>query len=565
MKTAHLNSRLLDGAVFALLLLLAILQGYVFCCGDMDTYLPFILHEHDPSLFRSDLLLGTLASHPVYIWKFMALFLAWIGPESLIRIAFLFQTLVIAVGALLFYKRFFGPGRGWMLFLLLLVVPVSTAAYGRFGLNPYGYFHAGALGFGVALVAIVLIDKGSWLLAGALCGGLFLAHPITAVYTAGFFFVSALFECVRAKRVPLKLVAGAAVLLVTAAPSFIGAFHSLAAPAAAPSLDPALWRKLAEGRMAHGYFMSLWVPDRFVQIALCIAALFLLYRKHPAFRRLLPILIVVGIGLTAAAAGDLFSIRFFLRLQLGRCSYFLFFLLVAFAAHTLITIGRQKAALDRSSKIRWGFSALIVLLVLGDAALHGQPLWSKTALIIFLCLAAMAALIGALRQQRPVLLFSAIAFVVTIATLARAPGAVVWTHAQVERDPWIATALWCRNAVPQNEVVMTPLTYENFRPYALRATYCSWKDGAPHCFVDSTLAIWWQRMQKFGVSLPLNREALPALYHAHALEVARAEHIRYVVFDKWYARATGPVAYENDAFGVIDLDGWDGYGLEKVR
>ena len=185
---------LVDASAFLALLVLGVLQGYRFCSGDLDTYLPFILHAHNPALFRNDLLLGTLQSHPVYIWKFMAVFLSRLGIESLVRLTFLFQCVVIASGALLFFRKLFGPGRGWMLFLLLLVIPVSTAAFGEYGLNPYGYFHAGAMAFGLTLFAYTLIDGGKWILGGALCGGLFLIHPITAVYAAGFFFVRAIIE-----------------------------------------------------------------------------------------------------------------------------------------------------------------------------------------------------------------------------------------------------------------------------------------------------------------------------------------------------------------------------------
>ena len=131
------------------------------------------------------------------------------------------------------------------------------------------------------------------------------------------------------------------------------------------------------------------------------------------------------------------------------------------------------------------------------------------------------------------------------------------------RDPWLETAAWCGTAIPRNEIVMTPLVSQDFRPYSLAATYCTWKDGAPHCFCDSTLSLWWRRMQRFGVTLPLKRDGLSALYHARAIEVARAEHIRYVVFDKRCARASGPLAFQNRNYGVIDLQGSEGCRLEK--
>jgi hypothetical protein len=137
--------------------------------------------------------------------------------------------------------------------------------------------------------------------------------------------------------------------------------------------------------------------------------------------------------------------------------------------------------------------------------------------------------------------------------------------AQNMSDPWVDVGLWCRKSVPKDETVMVPLDKENFRPWALRATYCTWKDGAPHLFCDSTLFVWWRRMQQFGVTLSSKRSEFQDLYRARAIDVARSNGIRYVVFEKQFMHTTGPLAYENRGYGVIDMNSWDGYGLQKTN
>lgn len=236
MKKSFLNGVLPDVLVFLALLFLAVLRGYNFSGGDMDTYLPFILHEHDPSLFKNELLLGTLGSHPVYIWKAMAVFLGWMSIQRLMQCAFIVQTVVIGSGALLFFRRFFGPGRGWMLFLVMLVVPVTSGGYGVYGLNPYGYFHAGALAFGVVLMAYTLIDGGRWISGGILTGTVFLFHPVTAVYGAAFFGLRAVMEIVRKKNA-WRIVTGSFLLIAIAFPSLVPAVHTFMAGGAG-RIDP---------------------------------------------------------------------------------------------------------------------------------------------------------------------------------------------------------------------------------------------------------------------------------------------------------------------------------------
>ena len=44
-------------AFYGLFFVIACLQGYRLGTGDLDTYLPFVYHESDSSLFKNDLLM----------------------------------------------------------------------------------------------------------------------------------------------------------------------------------------------------------------------------------------------------------------------------------------------------------------------------------------------------------------------------------------------------------------------------------------------------------------------------------------------------------------------------
>lgn len=549
MKQAGFTRLLLDFTVFILIMTIAVLGGYAFCGGDLDTYLPFILHEHDPSLFKNELLLGTLGSHPVYIWKFMSFFLQWINARILMQYAFLVQTFIIAAGAVVFFRTFFGGGRKWMLFLLVLIIPVTSGGYGVYGLNPYGYFHAGALAFGLVLLAYSLIDRGFWIMGGVLTGMIFLFHPVTAVYAMAFFIIRAVFDIVQKKK-SVRIIAGTCFLIITALPSLVPAFHSFLMHDGV-GLDVHLWRELARFRMNHGYFISAWVPDRFLQLAGCFLVLFLAFRKHPAFNRLLPVMIAVAGGLALAAIGDIFNVRLFLRLQLGRCSYFVYFLVTAFAAGALA----DKALWIGEKKTRnfWNIACLIVLVIVGNASLSGQPHLTKTIITALLIVAAGLAVVRFFRTIQPGILFACLAAIVLTAVISRSFTMFNWSMAQSMRDPWVDVGVWCGKSIPVDEIIMAPLDKENFRPRALRATYCSWKDGAPHLFCDSTLPLWWRRMQNFGVTLSSKRSDFQGLYRDHALDVARAEGIRYVIFEKNFSSTAGRQIYENSLYRVIDL------------
>jgi hypothetical protein len=528
------------------------ISGFRFSAGDIDTYIPFILHYFDPTLFKNELLLGTQASHPVYIWKALAFFLRWISISSLIRAAFIAQTLLICAGAVLFFRQHFTPSRGWILLLLLLVLPVSTPGYGMYGLNSYGYFHAGALAFGIALLAYSLLDRGWWVIGGALSGALFLIHPITAVYGAGFFFVRALMDFSGSRR-RVSILSGSVVLVIIALPSLIPAIQASLAPSPG-AVDPAFWRALARLRMNHGYFISAWVPERFIQLAGCFALVLIVYRKHAAFKRLLPLVVVVAGGLLITALADLLTIRFFLRLQLGRCAYFLYFIVTALAVDTLT----KSEFLERNRQVLTActIAALALLIIYGNAALSGQHGWITAVIITILVSSAVAVALGWYRPMHPVVLFALFTAMVLTAATARSTDNFRWTYAQEMRDPWVSFSIGCENYIPKDSIVMIPLMRQDFRPYALRATYCTWKDNAPHLFCDKTLPEYWRRMQMFGITLKTKKRDIPALYCDHAIEVARKERIRYVVFEKPQAAATGPLVWENSEFGLIDINAW---------
>jgi hypothetical protein len=538
--------------LFLAIATMAVLSGFRFSAGDIDTYLPFILNAHDPTLFKNDLLLGTMNSHPVYIWRFLAIFLNWIPVGLLIRVVFILQTIVITSGASLFYRQFFGKNPGWIFFLLLLIVPVSAPGFGRYGLNPYSYFHAGAFAFGLTLLSYSLVDRGRWLIGGSLTGAIFLIHPITAIYAAEFLFIRGLLDFPTSTQRP-RMISGLLILVIIALPSLIPAIQTFLTPSGNP-IDTHFWRAIALLRMNHGYFISAWVPERFIQLAGCFTLLLTIFRKHPAFRRIVPILIVVAGGLLLMTLADLFTIRFFLRLQLGRCSYFLFFIVTAFAVDTLTN--RQFRGRDRPALTAWTIAAVAILIVYGNAALSNQHGWIRVALIMLIAVCIVIICCRLFFRAHPHILTVAICAMILAATAARATTSFFWTHAQEISDPWISFCVRCSSLIPKDSVVMIPLTRQDFRPYALRATWCTWKDCAPHLFCDKTLPEWWRRAQQFGVTLKTNKGDLPKLYNENAIAIARAERIRYVVFDKTQAAATALLLFENEAFGLIDLAGW---------
>jgi hypothetical protein len=128
-------------AFYGLFFVIACLQGYRLGTGDLDTYLPFVYHESDSSLFKNDLLMETIDVHPVYIWKAMGALIHIIPASTLFLLAFFLQTFMIMTGLILFYREFFGNDKGVFLVLSMMSLSKAAAAMGRYGLNPMDIFN----------------------------------------------------------------------------------------------------------------------------------------------------------------------------------------------------------------------------------------------------------------------------------------------------------------------------------------------------------------------------------------------------------------------------------------
>jgi len=233
-------------------IIMAVLQGYQLGVGDLTTYIPFVLHEYDKTLFDNDLLMETISSHPVFIWKFLSYFLHGFELELLFQVLFYFQVTVIAISVWLFYRHFFGNNFGWLIVLLMLVVSKKTPAMGGFGLNSYQYFHPGALAFGATLFIYLLLDRGYWIIGGILTGLVFLFHPITAIYASLFFTIKLILEYRDVSY--RKLVPGVLLLILVSAPSWFPYFRHLIEPAGS-DFNLALWFELVKMRMGRAFFI----------------------------------------------------------------------------------------------------------------------------------------------------------------------------------------------------------------------------------------------------------------------------------------------------------------------
>ncbi len=61
-------------------------------------------------------------------------------------------------------------------------------------------------------------------------------------------------------------------------------------------------------------------------------------------------------------------------------------------------------------------------------------------------------------------------------------------------------------------------------------------------------------MEKLGVSIPFHKHQLHKTYHENAISVAASEGIRFVVYDKRVVTFDGQALYENQRFGILDLE-----------
>ncbi|MGH1363522.1 MAG: DUF6798 domain-containing protein [Calditrichia bacterium] len=528
-----------------LIIFLAALQGYHFGVGDLSTYVPFVWHHFDNTLFANDLLVETLADHPVYIWQTFALLLNLVDIQLLFLFLFFAQITLLTFAYRFFYQTFFPGNSGWILLLLTLVVPALSAAMGRYGLNPYEYFHPGALAFGVLLIGYSLIDRGYWLSGSAVLGFIFLFHPFTALYGA---MILAFRMLIDLRRVPFKTLFFSGVLFLTiSAPAWASHLIHMFSEQTAP-FDRELWLELVQFRMSISFFIFQWVPDRIIHLVLAVGGI-LAFHKHPSFKRLLPMVFAVLTALVLMAIAELFSIKFFLQLQLARNSFLLLVIVAAFIIDRLWDMPAEKlrgpAALlilvplvlllqgavgDRSNPIRW---ALVALAIAGLIYIlwKGQSGWQKN----YLNLAWILVLV-----------------ITTHVVIERHSATGRWFDV-TGASPWEEVQLWCQENVPVSETIMTPIYRPGFRSHSLRSIYGSYKDGAPHNYSKKTIFRWWVRMQKMGVGLPFNRWSLPELYRNNAVSAARNENIRYFVFERHPDVAWDSVLYENERFGVVDL------------
>jgi hypothetical protein len=528
-------------------ILLAALQGYTYGIGDLDTYIPFVLHHFDPSFFPHDLLIETIEDHPVYLWKFLALFLSFMSPETLFKALFFFQIILNTIAVRWFFRQFFGPGRGWIFVLLTLIVSSSSAAMGKYGLNPYGYFHPAALALGAALISCVLIDQGRWIAGGLVAGSVFLFHPFTAIYAGLFLFFRVVLDF---RRVSFpRIASGLLAFLLVSSPSWIPHVQKLLS-GPTPGFDKALWLELVRMRMQFSFFMSQWVPERFLGLAVALTALWS-FRRHPVFMRTLPIILATLVALVTMALAELFSVKFLLQLQLARCSYFLFVLVCFYLADYLFTLDIDRMPLSGTIWLLLGYA----LMIEEPFGAH-DPVWVRFVLILIVLGSLSSIISRRMTWWRP--LYIGIGFLMVLfVTGVKVHERYVTSGRMYDltrTTSWEEIQLWCRENIPKDLVIMTPVYIEGFRCLSWHSIYGSYKDGAPHNYSEKTVFLWWDRMQRLGCVLPLHVGDLPRLYHENAANAARGEGIRYLIYDTQHARYDGPRLFENDRFGIVDLE-----------
>jgi hypothetical protein len=537
--------RLRDGGLLALLFLLACAQHYSFGIGDLALYLPFVMHLHGRSLFGNDLLMQSLGSYAAPLWQAVAWLLSFTSAKGLFLMLFLVQTAVITTGARFFYRQLFGNNSGWVLFLLMLVLERSSGAMNTFGLNPFGYFQPGGLAFGAVLFMFGALDKGLWKTAGVLAGTMFLYHPFTALWACLLFILRAVLG--TGEHVPLRKKAAGAALLAAGASPYVFSFLHTAFIHSPHSFAPGLWIELARMRLSHAFFLSQWVPDRFVHFALVFAGT-MLFRRHPAFRRTLPFLAATLIAFFTIAAAEIASSRFLLQLNLARCTYLLFVLFFAFVSWRVADIG------TRNTPVRnylWTLLSLFLILYPFLERNHGPLAWSLAA---FSLLAAGAPLLK-IRPPHGTVVCAGLIVVLFLSgerlyERYKSSGVPFNTAAS---GPWYDVQVWVRDHLPEDERLMTPVYLEGFRSYSLHPIYGDYKDGGSHLFCPGTISEWWKRMQACGMTLHMKSGDFPRAYHERAVGAALASGIRYMVFDRHYAECAGNVLYENDRFGVAEL------------
>jgi hypothetical protein len=532
--------RLQESGLLVLFFLLACAQGYTFGSGDLALYLPLVMHLHDHALFANDLLMQSLGSYAAPLWRSVAWLLNFAPANQVFLALFLAQTAIIIIGARFFYRRLFGDNRGWVLFLLMLVIERSSGAMNIFGLNPFGYFQPGGLAFGVVLLMYGALDAGRWKTAGLLAGSMFLYHPFTALWACLLFFLRVVIGTGEPISVRKKT-AGAALLAISASPYVFLFFHHGHA-----ALQGQLWIELARMRLSHTFFLSEWVPDRFIHFGLVFAGI-ALFRSHPAFRRTLPIVIATLIAFATIAVAEISASRFLLQLNLARCSYLLFVLFFAFVA------SRVAESNARNTPIKNSLWTMLSFLLMVYPFIESH----RTPLAVFFVVVSLGVAAGTLllkvKHASVVARYAgfAIVIMVTAARLYNRHNETGVLFNSPARGSWHDMQVWVRDHLPADKCLMTPVYLDGFRSYSLHPIYGDYKDGGSHLFCSSTIFEWWKRMQALGIGLQMKSNAFPRVYHEHALAVAQRSAITHVVFDKQYALCSGKTLYENDRFGIV--------------
>jgi hypothetical protein len=539
--------------------LLAILQGYNYGTGDLDTYVPFAFYGFDKSIFLNDMLFETVNVHPVYIWQLMGKMLHFFPAEFLFKAAFLIEVAVLLFGITFFYRTFFGNNSGVFFVMAMLTITKTSAAMGVYGLNPYKYFHPGALAFGIFLITFALWSRKKWIAGGILSGLVFLFHPFTAIAIGTSF---AFFALLNYKSTGFKHLSISAILMVIVAspalmPFFVKFFNHASQP-----FDFDFWLSLVKMRMAHSFFISQWVSDRFVHLGLAIFGIFI-FKNHPAFKKLLPLVFTTVFLLIVMALGELLSSKFILQLQLARTSYLLFVIAIMFIADRVRKINLQNI---QYTDIVWFFltcffcvfsfverrkdvfaTLMILLPVLFCFLLLMQKITNNNTINKF---------ITSYIKNIKYLPFAFILFLVVMIT-------AIYTGERLYKDGRLydtsgtsqfdQLAVWVRDNIPKSKTIMTPIYLEGFRSYSLHPIYGTYKDGAPHNYCETTIFRWWEKMQDFGIEIKTDKSLLDSLYHKNALRIATKENIPYIVYEKRFEMENMDVLFENRVFAIAKI------------
>jgi hypothetical protein len=306
---------------------------------------------------------------------------------------------------------------------------------------------------------------------------------------------------------------------------------------------------LVRMRMERSFFLSMWITDHYFHVAVVLAVLFY-FRRHPAFTRVMPIIIATLAALLLKGMAELFSLKFLLQLQLARCTYFIYFLAAAFLANHVAGLTGRLAARD----FIWlflGYFMMIYSFVDRDSGF-------VPAAVILVAVGGLAYLF--FRRGRswwPVYRGIGFALILimtadAVATTYRAAGGF---FDRTDSRPWDDIQRWCQTHVAVDQTIMTPFYSDGFRSLSQRSIYGSFKDGAPHNYSERTIFRWWERMARFGIEITPkpDRRRFRVLYHQNAVRIAKEAGIRYLVYDRDWVDYDGIRLYENAGFGIVDL------------